>query len=169
MAAFLLVTGFIVQLNSERIYWFHDPGWFTTEVEIGRASGPSIETKAQPIDHDELGREWEWETSPEITLTVVDSVEAAVEMFNRQSPRFVASLIGGDQHQQEWFWSAIDAPFVGDGFTRWVDGQYALERPELGLSNWQAGRLFSRGGVLSGDSVFTVRSRAFQDRNDVHR
>ena len=44
----------------------------------------------------------------------------------------------------------INAPFVGNGFTRWVDGQYALNRPELGLSNWQYGRLFGRGGVLSG-------------------
>jgi len=50
-----------------------------------------------------------------------------------------------------------DAPFVGDGFTRWVDGQYALGRPELGLSNWQHGRLFGRGGILSGDGVFSVR------------
>ena len=50
----------------------------------------------------------------------------------------------------------------GDGFTRWVDGQYALSRPELGLSNWQHGRLFARGGVLSGDGVFTVRARMRQ-------
>ena len=46
---------------------------------------------------------------------------------------------------------------MGDGFTRWVDAQYALNRPELGLSNWQNGRLFARGGVLAGDGVFTVR------------
>ncbi len=56
----------------------------------------------------------------------------------------------------------IDAPFVGDGFTRWVDGQYALDRPELGLANWQSGRLFGRGGILSGDSVFTLRTRVTQ-------
>ena len=51
---------------------------------------------------------------------------------------------------------------MGDGFTRWVDGQYALNRPELGLSNWENGRLFARSAVLSGDSVFTIRSRARQ-------
>ena len=34
-----------------------------------------------------------------------------------------------------------------------------LGKPELGLSNWQWGRLFGRGGVLSGDTVFTVRTR----------
>ena len=71
--------------------------------------------------------------------------------------------------EQERFWAAIDAPFVGDGFTRWVDGQFAFDRPELGLSNWQHGRLFARGGVLSGDSVYTVRTRAFQTDPDLHR
>ena len=58
---------------------------------------------------------------------------------------------------------------MGNGFTRWVDGQYALNRPELGLSNWQNGRLFGRGGVLSGDGVFTVRLRVTQQDPDVHR
>jgi glutamate-5-semialdehyde dehydrogenase len=48
---------------------------------------------------------------------------------------------------------------VGDAFTRWVDGQLALRKPELGLSNWQYGRLFGRGGILSGDTVYTVRTR----------
>jgi glutamate-5-semialdehyde dehydrogenase len=43
-----------------------------------------------------------------------------------------------------------------------VDGQYALSKPELGLSNWAEGRLFARGGVLSGDGVFTVRTRVRQ-------
>jgi len=47
-----------------------------------------------------------------------------------------------------------------------VDGQYALDRPELGLSNWENGRLFARGGVLAGDGVFTIRARVRQsDRN----
>ena len=55
---------------------------------------------------------------------------------------------------------------MGDGFTRWIDGQYALNRPELGLSNWENGRLFARGGVLAGDGVFTIRARVRQsDRN----
>ena len=47
---------------------------------------------------------------------------------------------------------------VGNGFTRWVDGQKALSKPELGLSNWQFGRLFGRGGILTGDGVLTVGS-----------
>ena len=67
------------------------------------------------------------------------------------------------------FFNRVDAPFVGDGFTRWVDGQYALDRPELGLSNWEFGRLFGRGGVLSGDSVYTVRSRVTQTDQSLRR
>ncbi len=138
------------------------PTWFTEEVKISRSEGEVIETRAEPIGADSLGIEWEWEDSPEITLVKVASVEEAVAEFNRQSPRFAASLISEDRTEQDRFYDVIDAPFVGDGFTRWVDGQYALGQPELGLSNWQFGRLFARGGVLSGASVFTVRTRAMQ-------
>jgi glutamate-5-semialdehyde dehydrogenase len=67
------------------------------------------------------------------------------------------------------FYATVDAPFVGDGFTRWVDGQYALGAPELGLSNWQGGRMLGRGAILSGDSVFTVRYRARVHDPDLHR
>lgn len=118
---------------------------------------------------DELGVEWEWEDRPEMTLTMVGSVAEAVALFNAQSPRFAASLVSDDEAEQVAFWDAVDAPFVGDGFTRWVDGQYALGRPELGLSNWQSGRLLARGGILSGDSVFTVRAWARQSDPTVHR
>jgi glutamate-5-semialdehyde dehydrogenase len=148
---------------------FIDQTWLTEKVTIARAEGDSVEVKAQPISNDQLGHEWEWETSPEMTLTVVDSVADAVALFNQQSPRFVASLISDDLVAQDRFWSTVDAPFVGDGFTRWVDGQYALNKPELGLSNWQFGRLFGRSGVLSGESVFTVRSRVFQTNDELRR
>ena len=143
--------------------------WFDEKVLIARAEGDQPEPRAEVIADDRLGHEWEWENSPEITVTVVDSVADAVEAFNRQAPRFVASIISNDAGEQDRFWAAVDAPFVGDGFTRWVDGQYALNRPELGLSNWQFGRLFGRGGVLSGDSVFTVRTRVWQSDPGVHR
>ncbi|MDQ4131023.1 MAG: glutamate-5-semialdehyde dehydrogenase, partial [Actinomycetota bacterium] len=93
----------------------------------------------------------------------------AVGLFNRYSPRFIASLISEDAGEHERFFAAIDAPFTGNGFTRWVDGQYALDRPELGLSNWQFGRLFGRGGILSGDSVFTIRTRAVQQDPNLRR
>ncbi len=144
-------------------------GRFARSVQVSRAEGLVGEPAAEPIARDQLGHEWEWEESPEITLVLVDSVAEAVELFNRQSPRFVASLISEDAAEQEQFWSTIDAPFVGDGFTRWVDGQYCLDRPELGLSNWQFGRLFARGGVLAGDSVFTVRTRVRQGNPELHR
>ncbi len=51
---------------------------------------------------------------------------------------------------------------MADGFTRWVDGQYALNEPELGLSNWENGRLLARGTILSGAGVFTLRHRVVQ-------
>jgi glutamate-5-semialdehyde dehydrogenase len=143
-------------------------GWYDT-VAISRAGGDVLEARTEVIPVDELGTEWEWEESPEVTLKVVGDVSEAVRLFNRQSPRFVASLISDDDDEHRRFWESIDAPFVGNGFTRWVDGQYALDRPELGLSNWQFGRLFGRAGVLSGDSVFTVRTRATQDDPEIGR
>lgn len=142
--------------------------WFADAV-ISRAEGPVTEPRAEPISDDDLGLEWEWEDSPEVTLVIVGDVDQAVTLFNRQSPRFVASLISASPEAHDRFFETIDAPFVGNGFTRWVDGQYAMNRPELGLSNWQFGRLFGRGGVLSGDSVYTVRSRAVQEDPDIGR
>ena len=142
--------------------------WFE-EVTIDRADGPAIEPQTEVISDDNLGLEWEWETSPEITLTIVDDAADAVKLFNEQSPRLVASLISSDKAEHEQFFQMVDAPFVGNGFTRWVDGQYALDTPELGLSNWQFGRLFARGGILSGDSVYTVRTRVTQDDPDLGR
>lgn len=141
---------------------------FATRTGVRRAEGEVWEPIAESIGEEALGREWEWEGTPEITLTVVADVDDAVRLFNRYSPRFVASLISQDATAHERFFRAIDAPFVGNGFTRWVDGQFALRRPELGLSNWQQGRLFARSGILTGDGVFTVRLRAVQDDPDVH-
>ncbi|WP_108665630.1 aldehyde dehydrogenase family protein [Euzebya rosea] len=143
--------------------------WFQRQVPIGRAEGDVEEPQAEAIAVDQLGREWEWEESPEVTLVVVDTVDDAVQRFNAQAPRFVASLIATDPAEHDRFFATIDAPFVGNGLTRWVDGQYALGKPELGLSNWETGRLFARGGILAGDSVHTVRTRAVLDRPDIPR
>ena len=74
-----------------------------------------------------------------------------------------------DADAQAWFSATVDAPFVGNGFTRWVDGQYALDAPELGLSNWEGGRMLGRGGILSGDSVYTLRYRARISDPELHR
>jgi glutamate-5-semialdehyde dehydrogenase len=142
---------------------------FTTTVAVERADGIHDEPAASELDAAELGREWEWERSPEVSLVVTADVAEAIALCNRHSPRFVASLVSDDRTEHEHFYAAVDAPFVGDGFTRWVDGQYALDTPELGLSNWQGGRLLGRGGVLSGDSVHTVRYRATVSDPDVHR
>lgn len=140
--------------------------WREARVVVGRAQGEVEEPKVELLPQAELAREWEWEDTPELTLVIVDSLDEAVALFNQYSPQFAAALIAEDTQAHERFYAAINAPFVGDGFTRWVDGQFALDRPELGLSNWENGRLFARGGVLSGDGVFTVRARVRQsDRN----
>ncbi len=149
-----------LHVTPEARYLIPDEWWH--ETQIIRSSGAVAEPQTEVISRDHLGVEWEWEQSPEITLCLVDSLDEAIDLFNQQSPRFVASLSSGDATEHSRFYSRVDAPFVGDGFTRWVDGQYALERPELGLSNWQFGRLFGRGGVLAGDSVFTIRTRMYQ-------
>lgn len=142
---------------------------FETQVSVRRAEGDVLEPQATRLAEADLGTEWEWEETPEISLKIVDGIEHAVELFNRYSPQFIASLVSEDPTEHERFYAAVNAPFVGNGFTRWVDGQYALERPELGLSNWQGGRLFGRGGVLSGDSVYTVRGRVTQSNPNVGR
>ncbi len=138
-------------------------------VTAVRADGEHQEAFVTDIDEGRLGHEWEWEGSPEATLHIVDSVDEAVRLCNQQSPRFVASLVSESAEAHDAFFARIDAPFVGDGFTRWVDGQYALDTPELGLSNWEGGRMLARGGILSGDSVYTVRYRARVDDADLSR
>jgi glutamate-5-semialdehyde dehydrogenase len=142
---------------------------FSSKVTIRRADGDRLEPAATLIDRGNIGTEWEWEVSPEVTLVVTETVAQAVALHNRYSPRFIASLISDDAAEHERFYAAVDAPFVGDGFTRWVDGQYALGTPELGLSNWQFGRLLGRGGVLSGESIHTIRHRATIDDPTLHR
>jgi len=136
--------------------------WREARVRVRRAEGETEEAQVSLIDTDDLGREWEWEDTPELSLKIVESEDEAAALFNRLSPQFAISLISADEAAQARFFAAVNAPFVGDGFTRWVDGQYALNRPELGLSNWQNGRLLARGAVLAGDGVFTVRARVRQ-------
>jgi glutamate-5-semialdehyde dehydrogenase len=159
----------MAKLHVEEHSHHHVPIEWFVDVPVARARGIVTEARTETIDRSRLGVEWEWEDSPEVTLVVVDSVDGAVALCNEHSPRFVASLVSDDAAEHERFYAAIDAPFVGNGFTRWVDGQYALDRPELGLSNWQHGRLFGRGGILSGDSVFTLRTRATQTDPDLSR
>jgi glutamate-5-semialdehyde dehydrogenase len=123
----------------------------------------------EAIDHSNLGTEWEWENIPELSIVVADNVDVAVLIFNKHSPSFVLSVISDDEAEVDAAWRLSNAPFFGDGMTRWVDGQYALNKPELGLSNWQNGRTFARGGILSGDSIYTVRYRVRQSDAEVKR
>jgi glutamate-5-semialdehyde dehydrogenase len=142
---------------------------FTQRVAVERADGTHDEPMASSIPECDLAVEWEWEHAPEMTLVLVDGIDDAVALCNRYSPRFVASLISAEPAEHDRFYATVDAPFVGNGFTRWVDGQYALGAPELGLSNWQHGRSVARGAILSGDGVHTLRYRAAVSDRTVHR
>jgi glutamate-5-semialdehyde dehydrogenase len=146
-----------------------DASWYDAIVPIHRAEGLVEEPRAETLIEAQLGIEWEWERSPEMTLLLVDDLEDGVAAFNRSSPRFVLSLLSEDAYEHDRVWDLAEAPYLGDGFTRWVDGQYALGTPELGLSNWERGRLLGRSGILSGDAIMTVRSRVRQHDPDVHR
>lgn len=143
--------------------------WFERRVGISRAAGVVDEPKAETLDQAGLGREWEWEGSPEVTLAVVDDLDEAVGLFNRHAPRFVLSVLSDDPADLDRAFATADAPYVGDGMTRWVDGQYALGTPELGLANWERGRLLARSGILSGDVLRTFRMRMRQSDPDLHR
>ena len=134
-------------------------GLFERRVSVQRAAGAVTEPIAQPLPIAALSEEWEWEQTPEVSLVIVRDLAEATALFNRYSPHFVAALSSSVASEHETFYEQVDAPFVSDNFTRWVDGQKALRKPELGLSNWQYGRLFGRGGILSGDTVYTVRTR----------
>jgi glutamate-5-semialdehyde dehydrogenase len=141
----------------------------STMIEVTRADGVHSEQQITPVPVDFLSHEFEWEENPEFIIALTPDVATSVQLFNEHSPQFVVSAITDDETEQDFVWRNTNAPFVGNGFTRWVDGQFALLRPELGLSNWQSGRLFARGGVLSGDSAFTVRLRVEQTDIDLHR
>ena len=159
-----------VKLHATDRAFKHLPeAWRTGRGPVHRADGEHDELITEPIEREDLGREWEWETTPEISLEIVDDLADAIDLFNRLSPRFIASVIADDPAVHERAFSALDAAFVGDGFTRWVDGQYAFHRPELGLANWQDGRLFARGGVLGGDGVFTLKTRMRQEQEGLRR
>lgn len=141
---------------------FLPQAWRDEQTRVRRADGDHDEPLVESLPLSGLAREWEWEATPEVSLKIVADADEAVKLFNAHSPRFAAAVIAEDPVAKARLFAGLDAAFIGDGFTRWVDGQYALNRPELGLSNWQGGRLFSRGGILSGDGVYTVRTRMTQ-------
>jgi glutamate-5-semialdehyde dehydrogenase len=114
-------------------------------IEVRRSEGVILEQQVTVANVESLSTEYEWEENPEFAIVLVEDIDEAVELFNAYSPQFIVS------------------------FTRWVDGQFSLLRPELGLSNWENGRLFGRSGILSGDSAFTVRLRVHQSDEKLHR
>jgi glutamate-5-semialdehyde dehydrogenase len=148
--------------------WLPDE-WTRARTVVRRADGDHDEPLVERLDESALGTEWEWEATPEVSLVIVPERDEAVALFNRYSPQFILSVIADHPETHDYVWATANAGFVGDGMTRWVDGQYALGRPELGLSNWEHGRLLARGGVLSGDSVYTIRTRMRQADPGLHR
>lgn len=141
-------------------------------VSVAREASTADEPLVTVVEDGSMGwlaHEWEWETCPEVSLHVVDDIPEALDLWNRHSPRFVVSFIGQSEASYDDFFASVDAPFVGNGFTRWVDGQFALGKPELGLSNWEHGRMLARGGILSGDAVHTIRYRVDVQDQALHR
>jgi glutamate-5-semialdehyde dehydrogenase len=124
-------------------------------VHVARGSEGVVDGEALPVE--DLAREWEWESTPELAFVVADGLDDAVALHNRHSPHFVASVLSRREGAFEEFYARVDAPYVGNAFTRWVDGQWAWKRPELGLTNWERGRLLGRSGFLSGDDIIAVR------------
>ena len=135
----------------------------------GACVGSDPSTEIIPAKVEDLSREWEWEDRPEVSIVAASTLDEALALFNDHSPRFVLSVVSARAEDVEHAWSRARAPFVGDGMTRWVDGQFALRRPELGLANWEHGPILGRGAILSGDDVFTIRYRVAQRTPDLHR
>lgn len=143
--------------------------WFDAPVAVVRADGTHQETRAEQNDLAVLATEWEWEDAPEMSVVLCDDLAQGISLFNTYAPRFVLSVISNDEDDHVLAFQTAEAPYVGDGFTRWVDGQYALGVPELGLSNWERGRLLARGGILTGEGITTLRYRVRQHDPQVSR
>jgi glutamate-5-semialdehyde dehydrogenase len=163
-----LGTSYKVHVESDSMMYI-DQSLREQVVNIERPNGNQKEQQFEEISRSELGTEWMWESSPEIALVVVDNLNEAISLCNDYSPRFVASLVTQNQLELMTFFNQVNAPFIGNGMTRWVDGQYALSSPELGLSNWENGRFLARSAILSGDSVYTTRIKMNQVQADLKR
>jgi glutamate-5-semialdehyde dehydrogenase len=152
-----LQTSFVLH-TTRRAAPYLPEGLYGKNVSVIRSCGVVSEPQARPLANDEadLGVEHEWEGTPEVSIAVVCSIEEAISLFNQYSPKFVVSMWSEKAEDLKTLLQSADAPFVGDSETRWVDGQKALGLPELGLSNWEHGRLLGRGGILTGDAIATV-------------
>jgi glutamate-5-semialdehyde dehydrogenase len=126
------------------------------DVAVLRGSEGPVTPKVA-LEEAKLAHEWEWDSTPEVSFGIVDGLGQAAALFNQYSPRFVASILSTRPGAFDEWAEAVEAPYVGNAFTRWVDGQWAWLRPELGLTNWESGRLLGRSGFLSGDDMTSVR------------
>lgn len=135
---------------------------FNRMIPILRSDGSHTEPQVDIIEKASLAEEWEWESTPEVSLIIVPDLVNATQLFNQYSPQFVLSVLTSDSHKRQSIFSQVNAPFLGNGMTRWVDGQYALNAPELGLSNWENGRFLGRSSILSGSHVYTVQIKMTQ-------
>jgi len=142
-------------------------GVFLSDSWLSNAKSQNVDIVA--AQRHELSSEWEWENNPEITVCFVNELDEAFDLFNEFSPRLVASIISEDESDHHRGWQRLSCPFVGDGFSRWVDGQFAFRRPELGLSNWEGGTPLGRGAILSGSDIHSVRYRFRQRDPNLHR
>lgn len=115
-------------------------------VAVVRGS-EGVVSSQQSVDETELGREWEWDSVPELSFVVAPDFEHAVGLINRYSPKFVASILSEREGAFEAFYAAVEAPYVSNGFTRWVDGQWAWHRPEADSPT-------GKPGVCSGGAAF---------------
>ncbi|MEO6603880.1 MAG: aldehyde dehydrogenase family protein [Polyangiaceae bacterium] len=128
------------------------------KVQVAVVPGSEgVVTSTRSIAEADLGKEWEWDQTPELSFIVARDFEHAVSLINRYSPKLEAAILSGRPSAFESFYDAVETPFVSNAFTRWVDGQWAWHRPELGLTNWETGRLLGRSGFLSGDDLTSVR------------
>ena len=99
---------------------------FHQTMQVMRAEGPVEEPIAETLAHDQLGREWEWEATPEVSLKLCHEVDEAIHLFNTQSPRFAASLISEDPTAFRRFFDRIDAN--KDGKIDRDEARAAMER-----------------------------------------
>jgi glutamate-5-semialdehyde dehydrogenase len=127
------------------------------EARVHVVGGSEGVVRGESLPVHGLAREWEWDATPELAFVVADGLDEAATLHNRHGPHFVASVLSRREGAFEEFYARVDAPYVGNAFTRWVDGQWAWERPELGLTNWERGRLLGRSGFLSGGDIVAVR------------
>ena len=105
-AANALGTSYKVHVESGSVSYVN-VDLFDVDVQIERVDGVQTEKQCVSLGRDHLGHEWMWESSPEIALVVVDSVDEAIELCNQYSPQFVASLITQNQIELMGFLIAL--------------------------------------------------------------